>query len=62
MLRLLQFRLRSLFAAVTILAVPCAWVGGELRSWQADLQALAALQPNHVAFEEAGQIPLPLLT
>lgn len=62
MRRFLQFRLRSLFAVVTILAVPCAWFGGQMRSRQADLQALAALQPNHVLFEEAGQIPLPLLT
>ena len=61
MRRFLQFRLRSLFAAVTILAAICAWFGGQLRSRQAELHALSALQPNHVFFDDATEIPVPIL-
>jgi len=59
---LLQFRLRTLFAGVTILAIPCAWFGGQLRGLQADLQALAELQPTRVTVEDASRAPIPILT
>jgi hypothetical protein len=61
MRRLLQFRIRTLFAVVSLLAVLFASFGNLLRGWQIDLQAIAALHPTHVQFVEAGQVPFPLL-
>lgn len=59
MRRFTQFRLRSLFAVITIFAVAAAWLGGQLRSRQADLRALAALNANHVFVESASQGAIP---
>ena len=59
MRRFLQFRLRSLLAVMTLLAIGCACVGSILRGRQADLAALAELHANHVLVEDSTRIPLP---
>jgi hypothetical protein len=45
MRRYLQFRLRTALVLMAALAVPCGWLGANVRQWQAEQLALAAIGP-----------------
>ncbi len=45
MRRCFQFRLRTALLLMAICAAPCGWVGANLRQWQAERRALAAIGP-----------------
>jgi hypothetical protein len=47
----LQFRLRTAFCALTLLALLLGWIGGKFHEWQAEALALVRLNPNQVQFD-----------
>ena len=57
MRRFFQFRLRTLLAFMVLCSLAFGWVGANLREWQAEQQALAALGP--VAIEHVSSPSLP---
>lgn len=48
MRRYCQFRLRTAMLLITAAALPCGWVGANLRQWQAERRVLAAIGPAMV--------------
>ena len=45
MRRFFQFRLRTMLAFMFLCSLAFGWVGANLREWQAEQQALAAIGP-----------------
>jgi hypothetical protein len=61
MCRYLQFRLRTALVLMAALAAPCAWVGANVRQWQAERRALAAIGPAQVTQARVEAVGQPWL-
>ena len=57
MRRFFQFRLRTALALMTLCSLPFAWLGANLREWQEEQQALAALGPVSIEHHSPWDIP-----
>ncbi|MBC7856244.1 MAG: hypothetical protein IAF94_22665 [Pirellulaceae bacterium] len=55
--RFFQFSLRTLLAFMVVCSLAFAWIGANLREWQAEQQALAALGPISIEHHRPWDVP-----
>lgn len=59
MRRFFQFNLRTLLAVMALCSLAFAWIGANLREWQAEQQAIVAMGPAAVEYlRDPGAIPI----
>ncbi len=61
MRRFFQFRLRTALALMTLCSLVSGWFGANLREWQGEQRALAALGPASIDYY-SGPAAIPILT
>lgn len=56
MRRFFQFRLRTALIFMALCGIVSAWVGANLREWQAEQQALAAIGPVSMEYSSGPHV------